>query len=225
MSPQNWSQPRPEHNRKKIKHSVLNPPPHPNEKEDQPQEATQFSCRDEMTKTLANRGRRQSCSWDVKGLCWDLPRDTGKTGSQHQLTQLLFSCQTTNTNRQLGLWLAWIQIEDKTQREHTCTKETCLRSTGKREGVKVGPLYAFETSLELDWINSLTYNCLFWEIHGGPAPFSLCLMNYLRRGIFETSSTVKRWSRGECTGSPLCEQYLKNINTMSSYRFTICLVL
>lgn len=48
------------------------------------------------------------------GRCWDLPKRCWKTGSQHRVTQLLFSCQTTNTNRQLGFWLAWIQIETKT---------------------------------------------------------------------------------------------------------------
>lgn len=78
-------------------------------------QTTQFSCQNETKMTLSNsRGRRQRCEG---GRCWDLPkRQLKKTGSQHQLTQLLFSCHTTNTNRQLGLRLAWIQIEDKTCR-------------------------------------------------------------------------------------------------------------
>lgn len=70
------------------------------------------------------------------GRCWDLPKRCWKTGSQHRVTQLLFSCQTTNTNRQLGFWLAWIQIETKTQWEHTPWK------------------HAWKT-VELDWIYSI----------------------------------------------------------------------
>lgn len=71
------------------------------------------------------------------GRCWDLPKRHWKTGSQHQLTQLLFSCQT-NTNRQLGLWLAWIQIEDETHsgNTHQGNMPERLRSRGKREGVR-----------------------------------------------------------------------------------------
>lgn len=71
------------------------------------------------------------------GRCWDLLKRHWKTGSQHQLTQLMFSCQTTNTNRQLGLWLAWIQIEDETRRgsTHQGNMLERLRSRGKRERV------------------------------------------------------------------------------------------
>lgn len=91
----------------------------------------------------SQRRRRRSCSWDVKEDDVETCQKGAETGSQHRVTQLLFSCQTTNTNRQLGFWLAWIQIETKTQWEHTPWK------------------HAWKT-VELDWIYSIFQLFVFW---------------------------------------------------------------
>lgn len=91
-------------------------------------------CQDETTKALSNRrGRRRLQLRCEGGRWWYTPKRHWKTGSQCQLSQLLFSCQSANRNRQLGLSLAWIQIGDEARRE---TKETWSGVREEEEGAE-----------------------------------------------------------------------------------------